>query len=429
MRKTIGLVLAGGRVEELSVLTERRAKAAVIFGGTYRAIDFALTNLANAGIGHVGILAQYRPSSLMDHVGTGLAWDLAGTTRGVRFLLPYIGMGESGDWYRGPADALSQNLDFIERLAPDDVMLVSGDHVYSMDYRPLLSFHAEHDADLTMAFTERRRDAHRFGVGELNATGQILNFAEKPRQPRSSLASMSVYVFRREVLVEEIRRASRGEEGSATFQIHEVLRRMMPRRRAYGWIFHGVWAYTRTLDEYHAFHREVLGPSPRVDLARWEIRTNVLSRRTAPPPAARIMPGAHVENSLISAGCEIHGTVRNSVLSPNVVVGQNAEVHDSVLWDGVMVEPGAVLQGVISDKRVIFGGGCNVGVGESVPSEEMKGSLEGGSTVIGMDARIPPGLRIGKNVIVCPEVSEGDFSSHVPSGRTVRAAAAAGKPR
>lgn len=421
MRKTIGIVLAGGRVEELSVLTERRAKAAVIVGGIYRIIDFPLTNLANAGIGHVGILAQYRPSSLMDHVSSGVSWDLVGATRGVRFLLPYTGTGPK-EWYRGPADALSQNLDFIERLAPDDVLIVSGDHVYSMDYRPLLAFHAEHDADLTMAFAERRADAHRFGVGELNATGQILNFVEKPRQPRSHLASMSVYVFRREVLVEEIRRAARGEEGSTTFQIHEVLRRMMPRRRAYGWVFHGVWEYARTLDEYHMLHRNLLGTFPLIDLARWEVRTNVLARRTAPPAPTRLLPSARVEDSLISPGCEIMGCVRDSVLSPGVIVGEKAEVHDSILWDGVVVEPGAVLRGVIADKRVVFGKGCQVGVGEVVPSEELPASLTGGSTVIGMDVRIPAGARIGKNCILHIGVSEKDLASPVPSGKSVGAA-------
>ncbi len=419
MRKTIGIVFAGGRVEDLSVLTERRPKAAVLFGGIYRTIDFSLTNLANAGIGHVGILAQYCPSSLMDHVGAGLAWDLTGTTRGVRFLLPYTG-ARQGEWYRGPADALSQNLDFIERLAPDDVLTVSGDHVYSMYFHPLLSFHAEHDADLTLAFVERKTDAHRFGIGEINATGQILNFTEKPRHPRSNLAWMSVAVFRREVLVEELHRSARGEGDGKTFQIHEVLRRMMPRRRAYGWVFHGAWGYTRTLDEYHAFHRDLLGPDPAIDLTRWETRSNVLARRAAPPPPARCYPGARVEDSLLSPGCEIRGTVRNSVLSPGVIVGEKAEVTDSVLWDGVAVEHGAALKGVISDKRVQFGKGCRVGTGEPVPSEEMPESLAGGSVVVGMDARIPPGAEIGRNCIIHPRSEEKDFPAHLASGKSVR---------
>ena len=175
MKSTIAMVFAGGRVDELSVLTESRPKAAVVLGGCYRTIDFALSNLADTGIDRVGILAQYRPSSLMDHVGSGMAWDLVGTNRQLRFLPPYLGPGES-DWYRGPADALYQNLDFIARSAADDVLVVSGDHAYRMNYEPLLWFHHEHDADLTMAFTPRPDDSSRFGVGELNAVGQIVNF-------------------------------------------------------------------------------------------------------------------------------------------------------------------------------------------------------------------------------------------------------------
>jgi glucose-1-phosphate adenylyltransferase len=421
MRKTIGIVFAGGRVEDLSALTERRPKAAVLFGGIYRAIDFALTNLADTGIAHVGILAQYRPSSLMDHVASGMAWDLAGTSRSVRFLPPYLGLGSS-EWYRGPADALYQNLDFIERLAPDDVIAVSGDHVYSMDYQSLLSFHAEHGADLTMAFVERKADAHRFGIGELNTAGQILNFTEKPTHPRGCLASMSVYVFRRHILVEELRRAERGEDGSVTFQLHEILRRMMSRRRAYGWVYHGEWAYTRTLDEYHAFHRDLLGATPRIDLGRWAVRSNVLARRIAPPPPARCFPGSRVEDSLLAPGCVVRGTVRGSVLSPNVVVGEGAEVSDSILWDKVVVDPGAVLRGVISDKRAHFGKGCQVGVGEVRPSEEFPASLTDGSTVVGMDARIPPGARVGRNCILHPECGEKDLDSPIASGTSVRRA-------
>lgn len=419
MRKTMGIVLAGGRVEELSVLTARRPKSAVLFGGIYRTIDFALTNLANAGIGQVGILTQYRPSPLMDHVGSGLAWDLVGAAREVRFLPPYLG-SESDDWYRGPADALYQNLDFIERLAPDDVLAVSGDHVYSMDYGPLLSYHHEKGADLTMVFAPVADNASRFGIGELNAAGQIVGFTEKPEYPRTELASMSVYVFRREVLVEELLRAVRGVEGDATFQIHEVLRRMMPRRRAYGYVYHGSWAYTRTLDEYDAFHRDLLGPSPKIDLSSWRVRTNLVARRTEPPPPVRCAPGSVVENSLVANGCVITGTVRNSVLSPGVRVGPGAVVTDSILWDDVVVEAGATAHHVICDKRVRIGANAQIGVGELAPSRELPRSLTCGATVIGVDVRIPPGARLGKSCIVHPDAGESAFAAPLPSGESVR---------
>jgi glucose-1-phosphate adenylyltransferase len=418
MRNAIAMVFAGGRGEGLSVLTERRPKSAVIFGGIYRCIDFSLTNLARAGIGWVGILAQYRPASLMDHVGTGMPWDLVGASRGVRFLPPYLKLSAS-EWYRGPADALYQHLDFVERSDASDVLVVSGDHAYSMDYGPLLAFHHERDADLTMVFTSREADAIRFGIGELNATGQIMNFTEKPPVPRTNLASMSVYVFRREVLVDELRRSASGEDQTVTFQIHEVLRRMISRRRAYGFIHRGVWDYSATLDEYYAFHQALLGAEPKVDIAAWGVHTNAMHGRASPPPPARCLPGARITNSLVSPGCVIEGTVENSVLSPGVRVGPRAMVTGSVLWNDVTVESDAELSGVIADERAVFSGGCRVGEGDCVPNEEKSASLSSGITVLAMNVRVPAGARVGKNCLIHPDVDEEDIGEDVPSGKSV----------
>jgi glucose-1-phosphate adenylyltransferase len=421
MRKTIGIVLAGGRVDELSVLTERRPKSAVIFGGVYRTIDFALTNLANAGIGQVGILTQYRPASLMDHVGSGLAWDLVGAARELRFLPPYLG-SDSDEWYRGPADALYQNVDFIERTGADDVLAVSGDHAYAMDYGPLLSFHQEKAADLTMAFTPVHTDANRFGIGELNAAGEIVGFSEKPEYPRTHFASMSVYVFRRQVLVEELLKAVRGVDGAATFQIHEILRRMMPRRRAYGYVWHGDWGYARTLDEYYRFHQAMLGSPPSIDLGSWCVRTNLMARRIAPPPPTRYLPGSVVENSLVSSGCVIGGSVHNSVLSPGVRIDSGATVTNSILWDDVVVEKGAVLDGVISDKRAVFAQGAAVGIGAAdAANQELPESLSCGATVMSSAVRVPPTARIGKNVIVHSGADERALAGEVPAGTSIHA--------
>lgn len=416
MRTAIAMIFAGGRVEELSVLTERRPKSAVVFGGIYRTIDFALTNLASAGIGTVGILVQYRPSSLMDHVGTGMAWDLVGTTRGVRFLPPYL-KSTISEQYRGPADAIYQNLDLIERSGADDVITVSGDHVYQMDYRPLLNFHHENGADLTMAFVPVGTGGARFGIGELTADGQVLNLAEKPATPRTNLASMSVYCFRREVLLDELRTAIKGEAQEATFQIHEVIRRMISRRRAYGYVHHGAWYYTRTLDEYVAFHHELLTPAPKVSLAA--VRSNVMASRIAPSPPTRLLPGAEVEESLISAGCLIQGTVQRSVLSPGVRVAKGAVVRDCILWDDVVVEEDAVLEGVVSDKRSVFGTKAHVGVGEVRPCKELPGSLSCGASIVGADVQIPASAVIGKNCIIHSNTGAADVGAPVASGESV----------
>ncbi|HUI91898.1 MAG TPA: sugar phosphate nucleotidyltransferase [Chitinivibrionales bacterium] len=415
MQKTIAMIFAAGRVEELAVLTERRAKAAVIFAGSYRTIDFALTNLANAGIGRVGILAQYRPASLVNHVGIGMAWDLVGTDRAVRFLSPYIGP-DRGEFYRGPADALYQNIDFIEKNQPEDVLIVSGDHVCNMDYTTFLSFHKERAADVSMAFKPVSEQPSRFGIGELNSVGQIVNFTEKPEYPRTNLASIGVYLFKRQVLVDELLRAASGKDEVSTVQFHEIIRRLIPRRSAYGYTFNGEWYYTRTLDEYYEFHQNLLGPSPKVNLNEWKIRSNTLLKLPAP---TRCLPQASVKNSLVSEGCEIAGTVRNSVLSPGVKVEKGAVVSNSVLWDDVIVKEGAVLDKVISDKRAVFGAASVVGDGKTSPCKEMPRSLTCGATVVGMEVRIPAKATIGRNCIIHPEAGEECFKKPVGPGESI----------
>lgn len=423
MRKTIAIVFAGGRAEEMSVLTFWRPKSAVVFGGSYRMIDFALTNLANThGIDNVGILSQYRPSSLIDHVGIGLPWDFVGTQRGIRFLPPYVGP-DHADWYRGTADALYQNIDFLELHRPDDVLIVSGDHAYSMDYTPLLRFHMERDADVTLAFTPMELNPSRFGIAELNAEGRIMSYMEKPKHPRTHLASMTVYVFRRQVLVEELRRHAAAAAGPKSFHIYdEILPRMMEHRRAFGWVHYGPWEYARTLDGYFEAHRELLGPSPKIDLVRWQVRTNTMMRRASPPPPTRHHLGAEVIDSIISGGCQIQGRVERSVLSPDVTVGKGAIVRDSILWQGTVVEEGAVVDHVICDKRCYIGKGAHVGVGElaAPANDEQPGSLASGVTVLGMDVRVPAGAQIGRNCIVYPKADEDVIAGPVASGSTVR---------
>lgn len=415
MRKTIGMVLAGGRVGELSVLTIHRPKAAVVFGGHYRIVDFALTNLTACGIEKVGILSQYRPSSLMDHVGTGAAWDLVGRHRGIKFLSPYQG-AEDWDWYKGTADALYQNIDYIEGSGPDDVLIVSGDHVYRMDYGPLLALHAESGAEFTAAFTEVPSDqTGRFGMAGLAADGRINRYEEKPPHPFSNLASMTVYVFRRDVLVRELRENARAGK---TFQIYdEILPRVVARGRAFGHVYKGYWAYGRTLDEFFAAHQDLVADPPVVDLDSWKIRSNYHANRVGDPPPTRYGRSASVSSSLVSPGCTIEGTVVRSVLSPDVQVHAAAIVRDSVLMHGTIVGPGARLERVIADKNVRVGSEALVGGGADPRPLAISGTtLACGAVVIGKGTRLPPGISIGPNVIVHPDLAESSFPAEIPSG-------------
>jgi glucose-1-phosphate adenylyltransferase len=423
MRKTVAIVFAGGRAEEMSVLTFRRPKSAVVFGGAYRMIDFALTNLANTpAVANVGVLTQYRPSSLIDHIGVGLAWDFVGTRRSIRVLPPYVGP-RGAEWYRGTADALFQNIDFLDLHQPDDVLIVSGDHAYHMDYEPLLRFHMERAADATLAFTPVTDNASRFGIGELNAEGRIVSYFEKPEHPRSNLASMTVYVFKRQVLVDELRQHAENLASPRSFQIYdEILPRLMERRRCYGYVHHGPWDYARTLDAYFAAHQGLLGDDPKVDFNTWQVRTNAGERRAAPPAPAWVAPGAAVVDSLVCGGAVVYGTVERSVLSPDVRVGKGAVVRDCILWDKVEVEAGAVVDRVIADKRCVIGAGAKVGVGEATPAnDEQPSSLTCGATVLGMDVRVPKAAVIGRNCIIYPRAGDAELSgAPVPSGATVR---------
>lgn len=423
MRKTVAIVFAGGCVEEMSVLTFRRPKSAVVFGGAYRMIDFALTNLSNTPvIQNVGVLTQYRPSSLVDHIGSGLAWDFVGACRGIHILPPYIGHIKS-EWYRGTADALYQNLDFLDIYKPDDVLIISGDHAYIMDYEPLLHFHIERDADVTMGFTKVSLNPSRFGIAELNIQGRIMSYMEKPEHPRTNFASMTVYVFKRDVLVQELKAHAAIVDKPKSFHIYDdILPSMIERRKAFGWIHHGPWEYSRTLDEYYRVHMNMLGGSPGIKITDWNIRTNDMARRLAPPAPARHYPGSTVVDSIVCGGCKIEGYVEKSILSPDVHVKKGATVKNSILWEGVVVEQGAVCEQVISDKRSVIGKYAHIGDGDDTPpNNEQPGSLTCGVTVLGMDVHVPDNAVIGKNCIIYPGATEKELGTKtISSGTTVQ---------
>ncbi len=393
------MVLAGGRVGELSVLTLERPKSALPFAGHFRIIDFPLSNISRAGINNVGILSQYRPATLIDHIGVGEPWDFVGLDRGAKILPPYHA-ADAMDWYRGNADAVYQNLVYLKEHEAEVVLIVSGDHIYSMDYRSMILEHLEKGADLTIALKRIPTKERRFGYGLLDADGNLVGYEEKPAEPRSDLVSLTIYVFQMHVL-EEVLLALKDLD-SIEFG-RDVIPSMMGRYHIRGYLFDGYWAYTRTVDTYYEAHEDVL--NGRIDIESWQVRTNniynTLDRRV--PPIFR--PWTRVEQSLVSEGCLVDGLVDSSVLGPGVVVARDGEIRASILYSEVRIGKGARVEKAILDEGVEVGEGAIVGSMEVPPGGtggEPQPVSKKGITLIGKGAKIEAGARVPAGSIVEP---------------------------
>lgn len=401
---TVAMILAGGRVDELGVLTHYRPKSAVPFGGFARVIDFPLTNLMQSGIERIAILSQYRSYSLINHIGTGSAWDMIGRNRGISILPPFKDYNNP-HWYRGSADAVYQNLDFIRYYTPSEILVLSGDHIYNMDYRKMIAFHKEKNADLTVAFTEVDMDkAHRFGIGqienELPDGGRLLSYEEKPEQPRTNWASLTILCFRPEVLYDML--SINQDNHSYEFGRDIIPLMMREKFHIYGYKFKGYWGYTRTLEEYWQTSMDLLGDKPKIDLEKWGLRTNLGHRDIRDCAPLKIGHQATLDNSLIYNGCEINGLVRNSILFPGVKIEKGAEVHDSVLFFNNTVHEGAYLRKIISDVNTTFGAGSQVGCSTHSQKHD-------DISVIGWNNHIPQGITIGTNCTIFPKINPDNW--------------------
>jgi glucose-1-phosphate adenylyltransferase len=415
--KTLVLLLAGGVGSRLNVLVQSRAKPAVPFGGLYRIIDFSLSNVMNSGLTQVGVLTQYKPLSLMNHLGNGAAWDLAGRSRGVKILPPRTGSHDS-DWYKGTADAVRQNIDFIKAHPSQEVLILSGDHIYHMDFDLMIQAHRQKKADITIGMmVVPKEDIHQFGTGITDNDGRIVEWEEKPKVARTDLASMGIYVFDSKYLLALL--AENREE--VDFGMH-LIPKAIDRDNVYAYRFNGYWRDVGTVQAYWQANMDILHEDSGISPEAWGIRPNVeASGRMADRCPARFGATARVENSMISAGCVIHGEVINSVLSPGVVVAKGAVVRDSVLIDDCQVGEGALVDLVIMDKRVRVGRHAVVGSGDKAQVNEQHPShLYTGITLLGKATQVPDGAVIGRNCIIGPGRLPHDFPSlHIASGVTV----------
>ncbi len=413
--KTLAMVLAGGRVDELNVLTYYRPKSAVPFGGFARIIDFALSNLMHSNLERVAILSQYRSFSLINHIGIGAAWDMLGQYRGVSILPPSTGSGRSS-WYRGSADAVYQNSDFIKYHNPREVLIISGDHVYSLDYQEVIDYHREKDADLTIACLKVPMDkAHRFGVAMIDDEdgergGRVLQYKEKPARPKYNWASLTVFCFKPETLLDVLTTNAREDE-SFEFGRDIIPRMMFEQRRVYGYKFKGYWGYTRTIDEYWQTNMDLLGANPRINLEEWEIRTNLEHRNIRGCQPLKIGNEAAISDSLIYNGCIVEGRVEHSILFPGVHVKKGAVIKDSVLFFNNVIGREVRLSKIISDVNVTMRRGVRIGEENSDDKEV---------TVVGWNNFLPENTIIGSDCTIYPSLKPEKLSREIKNGEIVR---------
>ncbi|MEA2621255.1 MAG: glucose-phosphate adenylyltransferase [Chloroflexota bacterium] len=424
MKRVVAIVLAGGEGERLSILSGVRAKPAVPFAGKYRIIDFTLSNCVNSDIDDVVVLTQYNPRSLNDHVGAGRPWDLDRTTGGIRIMQPFISRNRAAEWYRGTADAVLQNIEMLRQTAADTVLILAGDHIYKMDYQPFVQQHRRKRADVTIAVKRVPiGEAHRFGILALDDNDEVVEWQEKPRQPKSDLASLGVYVFSKRALLRWL------DEGRIDFGAHVVPAMLEGGARVFGYRFEGYWQDVGTVESYWRAHMELLEDHPALDLYDRDWIVHTRSEERAP---ARIGPTANVHRSLISHGCQIAGTVERSVLSPGVRVDPGAIVRDSVILFDTVIRAGAVVDRAIVDKEVSIGPNAVVGTGSdyTTANKAEPSRLNTGITIIGKRANVPAGARLGRNVRVAENVRPSDFTSKsVPSGGSVERRPAREAPR
>ncbi|MBM3174188.1 MAG: glucose-1-phosphate adenylyltransferase [Chloroflexi bacterium] len=412
----MAFILAGGAGERLSILAAERAKPAVPFGGKYRIIDFCLSNCANSGVHNVAVLTQFNPRSLAVHVGVGKPWDLDRATGGVVLLQPFL--SHSGrDWYKGTADAVYQNLYYIEDRRVDEVLILAGDHVYTMRYDRLLTYHRSRDADVTVAVTEvPHSETSRFGIITLDHNERVISFEEKPKSAKSNLASMGIYVFNKKVLMECLEDDSK-REGSHDFG-KDILPQIIGRYKVHGYRFRGYWRDVGTVESYWQANMDLIVDLPDLNLYNPDLEVRTVYYN-APP--TKLGPRAQVTRSLVANGAIVNGRVEDSVIFPRVFIEESAFVKDSIIFEDTTVNQGVVIDRSIIDKRVWVGPGACIGYSDDfTPNKEEPTHLNTGITLVGKGVKIPGEVKIGRNCKIECWVESADFDSEViASGDTV----------
>ena len=403
----MAMLLAGGQGSRLGILTMDKAKPAVAFGGKYRIIDFPMSNCVNSGVDTVGVLTQYQPLTLNAHIGIGVPWDLDRVNGGVSILAPHMREGEIGSWYSGTANAIYQNIDYIDSCNPEYVLILSGDHIYKMDYSAMLKYHKENNADATIAVLEvPMEDASRFGIMNADENDKIYEFEEKPEHPKSNLASMGIYIFTwsnlRKALIEDEK-----IHPDSDFGKHIIPKMLGEGQSLYAYRFKDYWKDVGTIESYWAANMELIKTLPEFNLYEdfWKIYT-----KSDYQPPQYTGENASIKTSIVSEGAQIYGSIEHCVISKNVTIEEGAVVKDSIIMEGCVIGKNAVLDRVIVDQNTVIGDNVKMGLWDNIPNEQKPKIYNTGITVIGSDTVVPDNIEIGKNCVVYGKTTAEDYS-------------------
>ncbi len=412
MKKVLALILAGGRGTRLDILSENRVKPSVPFAGKYRIIDFTLSNCANSGIYDIAILTQYLPFSLNDHIGSGKPWDLDRRDSKVTLLQPH------SEWYMGTADAVRKNIHYIEQVKADYVLILSGDHIYKMNYRKMIDKHIENRASLTVGVNiVDPKDAHHFGMLKADENLKINEFVEKPKHTTLTMASMGIYVFNTDVLLKYLRTMDLVD---LDFGKH-IIPKMIHETDVYAYKFHGYWKDVGTYDSYLETNLGLIETVDKIQLDMYDPTWKIYTR-SEELPAVKVGSKANIKQALLSNGSIVAGNVERTVLSPGVVVHPLATVKNSVILNDVQIMSGAVVENCIIDKHTIIGKDAIVGFGNDLtPNKERPELLESGITVLGKHLNVPEKMKVGRNVRIFQGADLTKVKDAIiPSGETIR---------
>lgn len=416
-KSIIALLLAGGQGSRLGILTKKAAKPAVLFGGKYRIIDFSLSNCTNSGIDTVGVLTQYQPLKLNNHIGIGKPWDMDRMHGGVTILSPYI-KESSREWYKGTANAISQNIDYVDKQDPEYVIILSGDHIYKMDYSQMLDFHIKNNAEATISVIDvSYEEASRYGIMNTSEDGRIYEFEEKPKKPKSTLASMGVYIFTWSVLREYLIRDENMQNSEHDFGKDIIPSMLEEGRNLWAYKFVGYWKDVGTIQAFWESNMDLTKRVPEFNLydPAWKIYTP-----NPVKPPHYVGPGGSIKTSVVAEGCLIYGKVRNSVIFPGVIVKEGTLVENSIIMSNTQINEDCRIDHCIIGENAEIGRNVEIGLGDNIPNEHKPGIYSSGITVVGERADIPDETKIGKNVMIDMYALHEDFSGcDVSSGASI----------